>query len=278
MPKLSLITINLNDAKGLEKTLSSVWNDQAYTDFEHIVIDGGSTDGSVDVIKKYADKLAYWISEPDKGIYNAMNKGIVKATGDYLLFINGGDWLAPDILTEVFKNKFDEDIVYGNFTYVKNNGSLRPEIYKRPLTYIDLLIYSIGHPASFIKKSLFDKGLYNENFRIVSDWAFYCDHIIKNRCSVRHIDMNISFFNTYGISINPKSQELTRREHDIYLSSAFDEITFSLIKNIKERESYIDYITKARTKDFLDSEWMLHKTRKCIKVLFFIKKIFRINR
>lgn len=91
MPKLSIITVNLNDYKGLEKTLKSVWENQSFSDFEHIVIDGASTDGSVDVIKRYANKLAYWVSEPDSGIYNAMNKGILKAKGDYLLFLNGRD-------------------------------------------------------------------------------------------------------------------------------------------------------------------------------------------
>ena len=93
MPQLSIITINRNDAKGLEHTLKSVWKMQTFKDFEHIIIDGASCDGSVDVIKKYATKLAYWISEPDKGVYNAMNKGIVKAQGEYLLFLNSGDWL-----------------------------------------------------------------------------------------------------------------------------------------------------------------------------------------
>ena len=278
MPKLSLITINLNDVKGIERTLKSVWDNQTYTDFEHIVIDGGSTDGSVDIIKRYADKLAYWVSEPDKGIYNAMNKGILKAKGEYLLFINGGDWLAPNILSEVFKNSYTEDIVYGNFTYVKEDGTLIPEIYKRPLTYIDILIYSIGHPASFIKKSLFDKGLYNEDFRIVSDWAFFCEHIIKNRCSTRHIDKNISFFNMYGISLKPEVQKLTEDEHKKFLSSTFEEPFLTLFENAKSRECVFDYITKARTTEFLDSEWLQHKTRKCIKVLFFIKKILGIKR
>ena len=102
--KLSVITINLNDAEGLQKTLRSVWERQSFTDFEHIVIDGASTDGSVEVIKKYADKLAYWVSEPDKGIYSAMNKGIVRARGEYLLFINSGDWLADDVLAKVLRS------------------------------------------------------------------------------------------------------------------------------------------------------------------------------
>ena len=86
MTQLSIITINKNDAKGLEKTLESIWKKQSFKDFEHIIIDGASTDNSINIIKKYASHLSYWVSEPDKGIYNAMNKGIIKAKGNYLLF------------------------------------------------------------------------------------------------------------------------------------------------------------------------------------------------
>lgn len=278
MPRLSLITINLNDAKGLEKTLKSVWEEQTFTDFEHIVIDGGSTDGSVEVIKRYSDRLAYWVSEPDKGIYNAMNKGIVRAKGEYLLFINGGDWLASDILAEVFSESYSEDIVYGNFTYVQPNGKLKPEVYNDRLTFSNLLLYSIGHPASFIKRTLFDKGLYNEEFRIVSDWAFFCEHIIKNRCSLRHINKNISFFNTYGISLKPEVINLTADEHKRFLNATFDEPFVKLVDEIKERETVFDYLTKSRTKEFLESEWMWHKTRKVIKILFYIKKVLGVKK
>ena len=87
-PQLSIITINRNDAQGLEKTLESIWKKQSFKDFEHIIIDGASTDNSINIIKKYASHLSYWVSEPDKGIYNAMNKGIIKAKGNYLLFLN----------------------------------------------------------------------------------------------------------------------------------------------------------------------------------------------
>lgn len=102
-PQLSIITINRNDAQGLEKTLESIWKKQSFKDFEHIIIDGASTDNSINIIKKYASHLSYWVSEPDKGIYNAMNKGIIKAKGNYLLFLNSGDWLENDILARVFK-------------------------------------------------------------------------------------------------------------------------------------------------------------------------------
>ena len=99
MPKLSIITINLNNAQGLEKTIKSVVS-QTYSDYEYIIIDGASTDGSVDVIQEYRNKITYWVSEPDTGIYNAMNKGILKATGEYCQFLNSGDILVDNNVTE----------------------------------------------------------------------------------------------------------------------------------------------------------------------------------
>lgn len=276
--RLTIVTINLNDAKGLQKTLSSVWERQSFSDFEHIVIDGGSTDGSVEVIRQYADKLAYWVSEPDKGIYSAMNKGIVRAKGEYLLFINSGDWLADDVLAKVFSEPMVDDIVYGNFTYVKRDGALQPVEYKRPLTYIDLLLYSIGHPSSFIKRRLFDGGLYNEEFRVVSDWAFFVEQIIKNECSVKRIDLNIAFFNDYGISSKPEMETVINMEHRKFLTANFDRCFVGLYDSAFERECVFGYITKGHTQEFLNSSWMLHYTRKCIKVLFWLKKILRIKR
>ena len=117
MTKLSIITINRNNAAGLRKTIESVVS-QTYTDFEYIIIDGASTDGSVEVIKEYAEatlpcgeglgERLYWVSEPDKGIYNAMNKGILKAQGEYLLFLNSGDWLVDK---DVIKSFIDLNII-----------------------------------------------------------------------------------------------------------------------------------------------------------------------
>ena len=102
--KISIITINLNNVSGLENTLSSV-RAQTFRDFEQIVVDGGSSDGSVDVIRANSDWIAQWISEPDSGIYNAMNKGVRMASGDYLLFLNSGDCLAsPKVLENVFQH------------------------------------------------------------------------------------------------------------------------------------------------------------------------------
>ena len=113
--KISIITVNYNDKDGLEKTIKSVLN-QENTVFEYLVIDGNSADGSKDVIEKYKDKIDYWVSEPDSGIYNAMNKGILAATGDYLLFLNSGDWLYEnDSIANVDKLILEsKDIYFGN--------------------------------------------------------------------------------------------------------------------------------------------------------------------
>lgn len=107
--KISIITINFNNKDGIEKTISSVVA-QTYKDIQYIIIDGDSTDGSVEVIKKYHEDIDYWISEPDKGIYDAMNKGILKATGDYVLFLNSGDYLSiEELLTnEQLRNCYQE--------------------------------------------------------------------------------------------------------------------------------------------------------------------------
>ena len=112
--KFSIITVNYNNKEGLRKTIESVIH-QTFNDYEYIIIDGGSTDGSVDIIKEYNDKISYWISEKDKGIYNAMNKGIRVSTGDYLLFLNSGDHLSENnVLEKVFPYLDGTDFVYGN--------------------------------------------------------------------------------------------------------------------------------------------------------------------
>ncbi|MCC6690867.1 MAG: glycosyltransferase, partial [Bacteroidia bacterium] len=135
MPKLSVISINLNNRLGLEKTIKSVI-DQSFQDFEYIVIDGASTDGSIDVIKANADKFSYWVSEKDKGIYHAQNKGIAHANGEYLLFLNSGDYLySSNVLQTFFSKNYSEDILYGDL--MLDNGGGKPTYLSspNPITY-----------------------------------------------------------------------------------------------------------------------------------------------
>lgn len=200
MLKLSIITINYNNAEGLEKTIGSVI-DQSFTDFEYIIIDGDSTDNSKQIIEKHHHKITTWVSEPDTGIYNAMNKGILKATGEYCLFLNSGDYLVNEnIIDNVFNTAPREDILYGELIFdFKNNNQI---LKKRPskLTITHLFYDNIWHPASFIKKSLFNECLYKENYKIAADYDFFFNTIVIKKASTKYLPFPIAVYNTSGIS------------------------------------------------------------------------------
>ena len=158
MQKLSIITVNLNNAIGLRKTIESVVN-QTFTDFEYIIIDGGSTDGSVDVIREYSEKITYWVNEPDKGIYNAMNKGIKIAKGEYLQFLNSGDFLIDNrVLKSIFDLERNEDVLYGEAVLGDN---LEKKIKFPPSPKIIDHEYfwtnTLTHQSTLIKRTLFNR-------------------------------------------------------------------------------------------------------------------------
>jgi glycosyltransferase involved in cell wall biosynthesis len=212
--KLSIITINLNNASGLRKTIESVVS-QKFSDFEYLIIDGGSTDGSVEVIKEYNDKITFWVSETDEGIYSAMNKGILKATGVYCLFLNSGDWLVDNILESVFTINFNEDIFYGNIILEFKD---KPQIVdcacgKFNLTFYDFYMGTIRHQAAFIKRNLFDKfGLYDESNCIVSDWQFFVKTIIFGNATYKYQNITISHFDANGIGTKPSIKHNKERQ------------------------------------------------------------------
>lgn len=202
--KLSVITINWNDKVGLEKTMQSVVS-QTYSDYEYIVIDGASTDGSLDIIHQYRDQIDKWTSEPDSGIYNAMNKGIQQAEGEYYYFLNSGDFLASEyVFEEIFREERNESFICGNIFWEKNGQLTKDEEYKNRDWVFSLYdIYSgfLSHQAFFIKKTMFDKyGLYDERLKIMSDWKLFFIAIGIHREGVKYIDFDISVYNTDGIS------------------------------------------------------------------------------
>lgn len=201
MKKLSIITINLNNKNGLIKTINSVIN-QEFTNFEWIIIDGGSADGSKKIIEQYSQYITYWISEPDKGIYNAMNKGINIAKGEYCLFLNSGDYLASKYtLKRVFCNNYTEDIIFGNILLDIFPIERRIGFHSDYITCFDLVKGTIAHQASFIKKELFSKyGYYDENLKIVADWKFFLYAIVVKESSVKYINEDIAYFDVNGIS------------------------------------------------------------------------------
>ncbi len=214
--KLSIITINFNNKEGLQKTIDSVVT-QSFKDFEWIVIDGGSADGSKELIERYSDRMAYWVSEPDNGIYNAMNKGILHAQGKYCLFLNSGDFFVDgDVLNKVFAVDFDEDVVYGDQIWDYGDRMESFESAEK-VTLRNFINSTIQHSGvSFIKRELFNKyGLYDEKLRIVSDWKWFLIAVGLGDASTRHIRVYISVFDMNGISV--VNTELAKKETEVVL-------------------------------------------------------------
>lgn len=200
--KLSIVTINRNNAAGLAKTLDSV-RMQSFRDFEQIVIDGGSTDGSREILVARADALAYWVSEPDAGVYAAMNKGLKRARGEYVQFLNSGDCLAsPSVLDSFFGGeKLGEDLLYGDFQRVDVTRRL-PSEQPRELTVMNCFRHAICHQSIFYKRELFDQlGPYDERLRIAADWGFNIRVLLAGR-STRHLPVTVVQYEGAGISEN----------------------------------------------------------------------------
>lgn len=219
----SIITINFNNSDGLKDTIKSVIN-QKDADYEYIIIDGGSTDGSTSVIEHNNAQIAYWVSEPDKGIYHAMNKGIKASKGEYLLFLNSGDIFKNETILKQATHECSHklDIYYGDLEIEKNGKFIR-ETYPETLTFS--YFYHKGylpHPSTFIKRDLFyNIYLYNENFKIVGDWDFLVCAICKYNATYKHIDFVVSKYKTDGISSNSDMRPLLLKEKQLSLSNNF---------------------------------------------------------
>ena len=212
--KLSIITVNYNDAEGLERTIKSVVS-QSFNDYEFIVIDGGSTDNSVDIIKEYESFIDCWVSEPDGGIYPGMNKGLRQAKGEYVNFMNGGDsYHSENVLEEVFSLDIDADIITG-----AHYGSPHPNVGNKGVTMLSLFMGAIDHQASFIKREVALRHPYDETFRIVSDWKFFIEALIFDNCTFYYTDMIVVDVDMSGISNT--NIELDREERKKVLQDLF---------------------------------------------------------
>lgn len=241
--KLSIITINYNNAEGLRKTLASVAS-QTYANIEHIIVDGASTDGSVDVIKEYENQLnithstinLLWSSEPDNGIYNAMNRGIRKATGEYVQILNSGDLLAaPDVTarmmnalhqTSNIQHQTSISIFYGNMlkSYdgktIISRDTCGGKMYT-PESFLYFYKGTLNHDCAYIRRDLFDKyGLYNEQMKICSDWEWYVRAIVLGGEKPIYINIDVTIFDMNGVSeSHGKNAELIKKERREYLES-----------------------------------------------------------
>jgi len=215
MPVLSVITINLNNKSGLQKTLASVAS-QTFKDIEYIVIDGGSNDGGVELIKANEKNITKWQSEPDRGIYDAMNKGIEKATGEYLLFLNSGDVLADNkIIEEIFSESQSADIIYGDLVTINEKGEKKKHKSFSDANVYNLMISTIWHPCSFIKRDIFTKyGLYNIDFKLAGDYEFFIRSVLKSGAGAKYIGKSISMFDMRGVSNKKDNRQLMDSERE----------------------------------------------------------------
>lgn len=211
--KLSIITINYNNLEGLKRTYDSVVA-QTCQDFEWIIIDGGSTDGSKEFIEEHQEHFAYWCSEPDKGIYNAMNKGIMKATGVYLQFLNSGDRLVDEKVTNDFLClEKDEDVISGDIIRDGNMEAISPNPDEDNLDFDIFLHSNISHQPSFICKELFERyGMYDEKLKVVSDWKFFTNVLMIQGCSYWHWHRVVADYKTGGISSPQGNYEVHMKE------------------------------------------------------------------
>ena len=215
--KLSIITINFNNASGLHKTIESVIN-QVFSDYEYIIIDAGSNDGSVEVIQKYADKITYWVSEPDNGIYHAMNKGIKQAKGEYLLFLNSGDVLSvEDVLKKFLNSNPTEDLLYGGTFFSVDNKIVSETTYPSTLTGMELFEYTINHQSAFFRADIFKTFKYDTTYTMLADWALMLDLIFKERISYRRLDFYICVYDFTGYSSRPENSKIMEQERFRYL-------------------------------------------------------------
>ena len=273
MPELSIITVCLNNKTGLNKTFKSVFT-QIFTNYEFIIIDGGSTDGSKELIREFNEKISFWVSEKDTGIYNAMNKGIKHAKGEYCLFLNSGDTLASkDVLHKVFAENYETDIIYGNLVIQKGKRNFRIKKYPDELAphhfYPNVL--SLHHQASFIKRKLFDKyGLYREDLKIIADWEFFLRAIILNKCSTRHIGLNVTIFDSFGISSN---NNIT--EYNLKVKILKENFSENQLQDIKEL-SLLKANFKTKIKSNFEKNSPVYSILR-ILYLSFVKLIEKIN-
>lgn len=237
--KISVITVCYNAKDDIESTIRSVVEQTGFENVEYIVIDGNSTDGTKEVIKRYKDKISYYVSESDSGIYNAMNKGIKAANGDFIQFLNAGDFYINEKVIEDFLpylQKAKSNLVIGNLFAFNKYTSDVVRIYE---SFIDKFLFnyqSIPHPCTFFKREIFDKvGLYDENYRIVSDFEWYLKYFNKFDGNYLHVDKYVVVFDLNGVCSNEKNAQLHDKERKEVINKYFSPVEQNIFKFSKKK-------------------------------------------
>ncbi|WP_342383090.1 glycosyltransferase family 2 protein [Bacteroides ovatus] len=193
--KVSVITVTYNASTSLEETMLSVFN-QNYSHIEYIIIDGGSIDGTVDIISKYANKLSYWVSEPDKGVYDAMNKALKIATGDFLIFMGADDlFYTNDVIQNVVNQISDMYAVYYGSVLFKGIGTKHLGKFNK----IKWATTNISHQAIFYPRIIYKTHSYDTQYKIYADYAYNLN-LLKEKVDFVYVDEIITLYNMTGMS------------------------------------------------------------------------------
>lgn len=216
--KISIITVVYNNSSTIRMAIESVLN-QTYKNIEYIVVDGASTDGTVDIIKSYGERVSKFISEPDKGIYNAMNKGIGLTTGDFVGILNADDCLYNSEVIQSMVNQIDDsiDAVYGDVEFFSDKDFCRSVRYYSSKKFsVERFKYGFmpAHPSFYVRKKYFDLyGCYKEDYRIASDFDLLIRFLLNNKIRSKYIEMPFVKMRTGGVSNkNIKSRVLLNKE------------------------------------------------------------------
>lgn len=240
--KISIITVCLNAQDTIEDTFLSILN-QTYKNTELIVIDGGSTDGTLEIIDKYKEKISSFISEPDNGIYDAMNKGIALATGDFIFFLNANDVFYNELVlekvaTNLIKNP-EAKFLFGDVDYIsKDKQSSKILTFENIKNDYSLILDNICHQSIFYHKSLFEQlGLYSEEFNIYADWDFNIKCLVENKTQALYLPIPISKFQLGGICSNPANKSICEFEKKVLIKKHYYKYRFLFFINDFSRKN-----------------------------------------
>lgn len=289
--KVSIITIAYNNLEGLKVTYESIRR-QTFSDYEWLVVDGGSTDGTKQFLEEHDSELAYWCSEPDKGVYNAQNKGTRHATGEYCIYMNSGDsFFADDVLEKVFDSQTDADVIYGNWMLVFQNGKTRlgvaPEVADIAYFFDD----NMCHQSMLIRRSAVLERPYDESFRIYADWEEWLALVVTGK-TFRKIDMTICNFMVGGISTGDNASETLKQERKAEIKRinqryypehwkrAMKRVA-PIVREYNALKGWVDDEGKASlSKAVVERQFLLEKRRKhnkIIRVLIYVSSLLLLT-
>lgn len=230
--KITIITVCYNCADAIDKTVQSIL-DQTYPNIEYIVVDGNSTDGTTEALKRYASHFDHLISEEDEGIYNAMNKGLNLASGDYVFFLNCGDRLySTNTIEEVASHAQGQDIIYGDmFLEFTDGRKSRRMKYPGKLNRFLFLHRGLGHQATFIKRAIYQKlNGFDEQYEILADLDLLLRFLFKPKVSQGYIPQVISFYDMHGLSSSPETFWLRQQERIRILKKHYPILLYCIAK------------------------------------------------